>query len=880
MSDYDYQQAYILTDRVTKAPVGFFGRDGKEYLINFGASGSGVVIDGEVDTFGDLPSAVSHAGEVYLVKQSSGVWLINRKSGGLYLSDGATWSIIIDYDTLVTQINNNTTAIATKQDADADLSAIAALTGTNTIYYRSAANTWSAVTIGANLTFSAGTLAATGGGGGGLSDADYGDITVTGTGTVMTIDNGVVTNAKAANMAANTLKGNNTGSSAVSADLTVAQVKTLLNYTTTDIGAANASHTHTLSQVSDVTMTVANLNTLDDGANTTLHFHDSDRNRTNHTGTQAASTISDFSTAADARVAAAVGVTIQAFDADLSALAALSGTDTIYYRSGASAWSAVTIGANLTFTAGTLAASGGGGGVSDGDKGDITVTASGATWTVDNQAITYAKIQNVSATDKLLGRSTAGAGVIEEITLTAAGRALIDDADATAQRTTLGLGSAATATVTTSTTDTTAGRVVRVGDFAVGSAPIVSTNWDTVTATSRYTNTGTGDTGIPAATVGLVCNHIYIDANTAHQTALDISTGSMWVRAKASGTWGSWSAVSGGGGGSPAGSTTQIQFNSSGSFGASADLTYDDSTKTFTLGGTNTTSVMKGITTEPSSPSSGYLTQYVKAIAGRMMPKIKGPSGLDTAMQMALFQNRVLMYIPSTGTTGTGSGTSLGPVWTSGGTVNHPTPSSTAPAISNQMRRTRYANVVTTTNQTLGIKAAAADTLNFWRGNAAGLGGFFYSARFIVELWAASTCRIFAGLTASSATYVVASDTVLNNTCGLWHDTTDPNSGANSFNFVTRDTTTTTKQSIALSNAIAAGNSYDFYMFCPPNGSTIYWRLDDIVNGVTYEGSTSTTLPAATAFMGPQCAMSNGTANITVTTVAIGVAGVYTEADR
>lgn len=83
------------------------------------------------------------------------------------------------------------------------------------------------------------------------------------------------------------------------------------------------------------------------------------------------------------------------------------------------------------------------GGVSDGDKGDITVSASGATWTIDAGVITYSKIQNVSATDKLLGRSTAGAGVIEEITCTAAGRALIDDADAAAQRTTLGLATVA-----------------------------------------------------------------------------------------------------------------------------------------------------------------------------------------------------------------------------------------------------------------------------------------------------------------------------------------------------------------------------------------------------------------------------------------------------
>jgi len=55
------------------------------------------------------------------------------------------------------------------QPLDGDLTSLAAASGTNTIYYRSAASTWSPVTIGSNLTFSGGTLAATAGGGGNVS---------------------------------------------------------------------------------------------------------------------------------------------------------------------------------------------------------------------------------------------------------------------------------------------------------------------------------------------------------------------------------------------------------------------------------------------------------------------------------------------------------------------------------------------------------------------------------------------------------------------------------------------------------------------------------------------------------------------------------------
>ena len=72
-----------------------------------------------------------------------------------------------------------------------------------------------------------------------------------------------------------------------------------------------------------------------------------------------------------------------------------------------------------------------------GDDGTLPVEC------VADETVTYAKMQHVSGTNKLLGRASAGAGDVEEITCTAAGRAMLDDADAEAQRATLGLASMA-----------------------------------------------------------------------------------------------------------------------------------------------------------------------------------------------------------------------------------------------------------------------------------------------------------------------------------------------------------------------------------------------------------------------------------------------------
>jgi len=59
-------------------------------------------------------------------------------------------------------------------------------------------------------------------------------------------------------------------------------------------------------------------------------------------------------------------------------------------------------------------------GVSDGDKGDITVSNSGATWTIDNDTITLAKLAHMT-TARVVGRTTAGTGTPELLTISGTG---------------------------------------------------------------------------------------------------------------------------------------------------------------------------------------------------------------------------------------------------------------------------------------------------------------------------------------------------------------------------------------------------------------------------------------------------------------------------
>jgi hypothetical protein len=76
----------------------------------------------------------------------------------------------------------------------------------------------------------------------------------------------------------------------------------------TDLVTRNHSDLQNINSTTYSHLTSAQLTDLTDSGDSSLHYHATDRDRANHSGTQLAATISDFTSAADARVAVHVAL--------------------------------------------------------------------------------------------------------------------------------------------------------------------------------------------------------------------------------------------------------------------------------------------------------------------------------------------------------------------------------------------------------------------------------------------------------------------------------------------------------------------------------------------------------------------------------------------
>jgi hypothetical protein len=315
-------------------------------------------------------------------------------------------------------------------------------------------------------------------------------------------------------------------------------------------------------------------------------------------------------------------------------------------------------------------------------------------------------------------------------------------------------------------------------------------------------------------------------------------------------------------GGSPGGSTSQVQFNSAGTFGGAALTTIDAGGRIIHGSYYDVADIAN-----PAAPASGFLRFFARAQAGRMLPAVIGPSGIDTNLQPALFRNTTYMWSPSATT---GVSTNFGTSWTvrnsgTGAAQDHPGQASTNALTS--MNRARFSTGTTATG-TSGIQSTR---LPIWRGNAAGLGGFFFAARFALEDYR-SDVQVFVGLSARNAA-LGGEPSAQNNSVGLCKDAADTD-----WTILTRNGSTTTKTPLTVPLAVAGNQILDFLMFAPPNGSNVTFRLVDAVTGTVFADGqvVNSTLPVATVFMAIHASIRS---TVGITTSRLALNRIYVESD-
>lgn len=301
--------------------------------------------------------------------------------------------------------------------------------------------------------------------------------------------------------------------------------------------------------------------------------------------------------------------------------------------------------------------------------------------------------------------------------------------------------------------------------------------------------------------------------------------------------YGDGSNLTGLGGGTPGGTNGEVQFNNGGSFSGAPNV--EISNGNLQLVSTN----------DPSAPSAGNLIVYTKDIAGRQIPKWIGPSGVDTPFQPNIMFNNVSVIGPGGGTT---VGV-LGCTVTSVGTISNPNIASTN--LKTQTRR-----IVNTSAAGAGSLASTrVSSLECWRGNAAGLGGFFVVARF-GQTTLQTGMRMFVGLTDTATTAPTNIDPTTSTTPGKIGMAINASTG--NWNLV-HNITGTAPTVIALGGSYPVDTTslYEMVLFAKPNDTVITYRITNLSTTAQTSGTLSTNLPATTTPLGRTCwATNNATA--------------------
>lgn len=276
-----------------------------------------------------------------------------------------------------------------------------------------------------------------------------------------------------------------------------------------------------------------------------------------------------------------------------------------------------------------------------------------------------------------------------------------------------------------------------------------------------------------------------------------------------------------------------------------------------------TVAVMTNQSSDPSTPTSGYTDLYARSVSGRSLIKYKGASGLDSPLQPAIFQNSLWLVQPNTTT----SVSAIGGAVTSVGTISHPVASSVSYGVCSNFVSGAVAGNTTGTGQALAPLNTSSGAITN--------GGFF----FVTRLWypdanygtGATGSRHFVGVTDQTMAVSVGADNPAGNRIGFALST---NLSETNWMFTSKGGTTESRVSTGM--AFTVNKLYDFYIFMVPGSTSVSWRVDNLTDGTTREGSTSSNLPGSAIYM------RGGFQLATLTTVArnIRMKKIYIETDN
>lgn len=185
-------------------------------------------------------------------------------------------------------------------------------------------------------------------------------------------------------------------------------------------------------------------------------------------------------------------------------------------------------------------------------------------------------------------------------------------------------------------------------------------------------------------------------------------------------------------------------------------------------------------------------------------------------------------------------GTNIG----SSGTVSHPTPTEAGGYLINFA-----AAAVSST-------AAGFQTPQglFYRGSTDGMNGFFMFARVFLpdtsynQTGSGTGSRLYVGFgTVNGVANGVSSDDPSGDWVGFNRNSTNNGRQDNYWTLMTKDNTTLGLSTTTM--AFATSTLYDMYLYCPPQGSAIGWRLDNLTNSTTEEGLLTANLPRGSSAM-------------------------------